>query len=708
MHTTTSRSGPSPANTPDVTIANRISSSRTLRPTRRHSGIGSEPGVDPHEDAKYSHFKEKCAIQMCTYGSEDVSLTTLSNAEFVELMKSPSEEKTAQPLLRWINLGGLDWDVISALALRYDLHPLALEDILHEQGHNQSKADYYQKHLFLRILCHSVPTEEEKRSVEPDLKSEYPGSWAKSSRTQTDAEKLAEFPPEKKSKHRRFSALSGFRLAARQRQILRIATLKEGDRVAVKHEPMFIFLLREGTVISVRPTANLEFTEPVTERIQQHESVIRTSQDPAILVEALLDLIVDRILEVMDEYQDKIHQLEHDILMKPSMSTVRSLHILSGDLIMHKRTLEPIRSMLYGLRRYDRERCAAIGFGNDLPTNAVRVDSDTGLGVGVGATGTDQWQLGRDGYLSSKAKIYLADVYDHMDFVLTSLDMFAGISENLINYAFNMASYEMNIVMRRLTLATIIFLPLTLLTGYFGMNFTSMWSVDKHSDVLFWIIALPVMGIIVPMFLYSDIKNMFHYVHKVMAARRAIIDYYNADPESMEEAMPKLWEADVDALLQDWKSHRSECRKSLNALLFPADNAAPAMVQIPYTDKVDTDNSIPGYPSKPYHALDIQILRKYIANTLEMKYVTRMGSRGQPLTQPLVAMFSGDWEGLPRNQCVAHLAGQEVGVPWAGDVLVLRQKGKLYDETYESATMEDVKAMQRFRAEYRDFEPYGF
>lgn len=32
-------------------------------------------------------------------------------------------------------------------------------------------------------------------------------------------------------------------------------------------------------------------------------------------------------------------------------------------------------------------------------------------------------------------------MYDHMDFALTSLDMFSGISENLINYAFNVGFF---------------------------------------------------------------------------------------------------------------------------------------------------------------------------------------------------------------------------------------------------------------------------
>lgn len=39
-----------------------------------------------------------------------------------------------------------------------DLHPLALEDVLHDRHHARSKADYYPKHLFLRILCHTVGT----------------------------------------------------------------------------------------------------------------------------------------------------------------------------------------------------------------------------------------------------------------------------------------------------------------------------------------------------------------------------------------------------------------------------------------------------------------------------------------------------------------------------------------------------------------------
>ena len=37
-----------------------------------------------------------------------------------------------------------------------DMHPLSVEDLLNRGGHALTKADYYPKHLFIRVLCHSL------------------------------------------------------------------------------------------------------------------------------------------------------------------------------------------------------------------------------------------------------------------------------------------------------------------------------------------------------------------------------------------------------------------------------------------------------------------------------------------------------------------------------------------------------------------------
>ena len=57
-----------------------------------------------------------------------------------------------------------------------ELHPLALEDVLANRGPARSKADYYSKHLSLRVQYHTVQSEDEespqlltKSAVEKEL-----------------------------------------------------------------------------------------------------------------------------------------------------------------------------------------------------------------------------------------------------------------------------------------------------------------------------------------------------------------------------------------------------------------------------------------------------------------------------------------------------------------------------------------------------------
>ncbi|KAF7374055.1 hypothetical protein MSAN_00286400 [Mycena sanguinolenta] len=218
-------------------------------------------------------------------------------------------------------------------------------------------------------------------------------------------------------------------------------------------------------------------------------------------------VFVDKAVQVIDAYHDQISKIEAQILRKPKPSTVRTLHIVSGDLVLHKRTLEPIKTLVYGLRRYDKDRCAALVDESDEANSEQPIV----------------------GFMSHKSKIYLADVYDHTEYILSTLDMIAGIGYSLTDYSFNviafpfvhpleltsalqMASYSMNDTMRLLTMITIICLPMTFVSGYFGMNFDNEAWRHEWPDVLFWIVALSGVLVISLLFVIPDIKRMWHYI----------------------------------------------------------------------------------------------------------------------------------------------------------------------------------------------------
>jgi hypothetical protein len=154
-----------------------------------------------------------------------------------------------------------------------------------------------------------------------------------------------------------------------------------------------------------------------------------------------------------------------------------------------------------------------------------------------------------------------ADVFDHMEYILTSLEMFAGIGENLINYTFNVRSLVPFPRAGWLTCARADgfvrdersdapaharddhlpppHAPHGVLRDELRQH------VDRETRALgprvrsclsslalcvlnspfarrFWIIALPLMAVVLPVFIVPDIKRMIHYVQKRILAKKIV------------------------------------------------------------------------------------------------------------------------------------------------------------------------------------------
>lgn len=83
--------------------------------------VGAEPGVDPRRasaDMQYGHIVKECAIEITDYSSVRSNVRKMNNAQFIDLMHG-EEKRPAWVRVRWINIGGVSWDVIKALSLKF-------------------------------------------------------------------------------------------------------------------------------------------------------------------------------------------------------------------------------------------------------------------------------------------------------------------------------------------------------------------------------------------------------------------------------------------------------------------------------------------------------------------------------------------------------------------------------------------------------------
>ena len=97
------------------------------QPVRIKSNPGAAPGLEHEELAQMSGFEEAVSLTCIDYGPAEILVQQVEELEGFLAAHRPEWCR-----VRWINVDGLsDMKVIRALAQKYELHPLAVEDVLH-------------------------------------------------------------------------------------------------------------------------------------------------------------------------------------------------------------------------------------------------------------------------------------------------------------------------------------------------------------------------------------------------------------------------------------------------------------------------------------------------------------------------------------------------------------------------------------------------
>lgn len=228
--------------------------------------------------------------------------------------------------------------------------------------------------------------------------------------------------------------------------------------MAISAEQVSIFLTNDNTVISFFEVSASDVERPIVTRLSTPGTILRESCDASLLVQAIIDAIIDLALPLTAVYTDVLGDLELDVLTAPSIKQCRSLYICISEINKMIRFLSPIDNLVNVLRDHRTYM---------TPEQATRELENPGSGVIV----------------TSLTHTYLGDVLDHCIIITEALQQCKQSSENLINLIFNTISANQSESMKQLTMVTIIFLPLTFITGFFGQNFTQDGFPDIHHGI---------------------------------------------------------------------------------------------------------------------------------------------------------------------------------------------------------------------------------
>lgn len=132
---------------------------------------------------------------------------------------------------------------------------------------------------------------------------------------------------------------------------------------------------------------------------------------------------------------------------------------------------------------------------------------------------------------------HFRDVLDHMTQSLERIDAFRDLEQGLINLVISTQSARLGETMKVLTVASVIFMPLSFIAGVYGMNFDpeySAWNMPELRWAFGYPFALLLMTVTAGVMLYRFSRR--GWLHRDPEVHRPL---EHAAPPSAKSTSPK-------------------------------------------------------------------------------------------------------------------------------------------------------------------------
>jgi magnesium transporter len=201
--------------------------------------------------------------------------------------------------------------------------------------------------------------------------------------------------------------------------------------------------------------------EPSAELKELHkrlkETPELTKRGLPFLFYLVVDKLVDGVFGVIDQLDAQTDSLEDAILERNNRAAL---------------------GQIYGLKRAVVELRKVLGAQRDLFQRLTTQSID-----------------------DKEMTLYFRDVYDHVVRQYETVDSLRDLLTSAMDVYLSTVSNRLNDVMKRLTVITTLFMPLTFITGFFGMNFG--WLVSHISTLGAFMVGISLMvATIIAQFLY--------------------------------------------------------------------------------------------------------------------------------------------------------------------------------------------------------------